>query len=70
MSTVLGHTGRAMVRYRGSVAFLLAIVGTQILVALALPWPLKLVVDNVLGDAPSTRRAKRPAAPSNTRSRT
>ncbi len=50
MNTVLGHTRSAVLRFRGAVLLLLLIVGLQILVSLAGPWPLKLVVDNVLGD--------------------
>ncbi|WP_223427214.1 ABC transporter ATP-binding protein [Tateyamaria pelophila] len=49
MNTVLGHTTRAMVLHKGAIIVLSMIVCLQILVSLALPWPLKLAVDNVLG---------------------
>ncbi|MHA3980119.1 ABC transporter ATP-binding protein [Halovulum sp. GXIMD14794] len=50
--TVLGLTLRAALRHRTPLVLTVAIVGVQILIALAVPWPLKLVVDNVLGNEP------------------
>ena len=38
--------------YRGRMAFLVGIAFTQIVLGLLSPWPLKIVVDNVLGGEP------------------
>ncbi|MFD0980287.1 ABC transporter ATP-binding protein [Tropicimonas aquimaris] len=52
MTPVSRYVREAVRRYRLAVVALLAIVTAQILVSLALPWPLKIVIDNVLGGVP------------------
>jgi hypothetical protein len=49
---LISWTFARMRPYRGRMAFLVGIAFTQIVLGLLSPWPLKIVVDNVLGGEP------------------